>query len=129
MKDINDEFGHEFGDAALRHAANLLRSAAERENLVLGRQGGDEFVALLPDFTSARALDLAERLRQTFAAQPVEWNRLTAGITISVGVAGTSTSEGRIVELIVSADAALYEAKRDGRNRVAAAKEKLDVAA
>jgi diguanylate cyclase (GGDEF)-like protein len=129
FKEINDEFGHEFGDAALRHAANLLRSAAERENFALGRQGGDEFVALLPSFTSAQALDLAERLRQTFAAQPVEWNGLTAGITISVGVAGTASSNGRIVELIVSADAALYEAKRDGRNRVAAAKEKLGAAA
>jgi diguanylate cyclase (GGDEF)-like protein len=129
FKEINDQFGHEFGDAALRHAANLLRSAAERDNFVLGRQGGDEFVALLPGLTSAQALDFAERLRQTFAAQPVEWNGRTAGITISVGVAGTASSDGRIVELLVRADAALYEAKCDGRNRVAAAKEKLDVAA
>jgi diguanylate cyclase (GGDEF)-like protein len=129
FKEINDEFGHEFGDAALRHVANLLRSVAERENFALGRQGGDEFVALLPSFTSAQALDLAERLRQAFAAQPVEWKGLTAGFTISIGVAGTSSSDGRIVELIVNADAALYEAKREGRNRVAAAKETPGAAA
>jgi diguanylate cyclase (GGDEF)-like protein len=129
FKTINDEFGHEFGDAALRHAAELLRSGAGPENLVLARQGGDEFVVLLPGYTRAEAQDFAETLRQAFAARPVERSGVSAEITISVGVAATSSSEGRIAELIISADAALYEAKRDGRNRVAVAKETLGLAA
>jgi diguanylate cyclase (GGDEF)-like protein len=130
FKKINDEFGHEFGDAALRHAAERLRAVvAEREGVVLGRQGGDEFVVLLPGYPKAAALDFAERLRQEFVARPVEWNGATAEVTISVGFAGTSSFDGRLSKLIASADAALYEAKRAGRNRVAVGRETLQAAA
>ena len=123
FKRINDEFGHEFGDAALRHAAELLRAAAGGRKIALGRQGGDEFVALLPGFSRADAQEFAEKLRQAFASQPVHWNGSTASVTVSIGfsVAPRPNADGRIAGLIISADGALYEAKRDGRNRVVGA--------
>jgi len=118
FKSINDEFGHEFGDAALRHVANVFRAATRGKMAVLGRLGGDEFVLLLREVTRSEALAVADNIRLTVATLPVECDGEKVWITISMGFAATSSCESRVSPLIARADAALYEAKRGGRNRV-----------
>ena len=118
FKGVNDRLGHEFGDAALRHVANVLRSAGGERPIVLGRQGGEEFVLLLTDTTRADALAFAESLRRTIAARPVEWDGKRATITMSLGVATIQACQGQVFQLIAQADAALFEAKQSGRNCV-----------
>lgn len=116
FKTINDRFGHDFGDAALRHVAQALREAAGGVTAVLGRQGGDEFIAVLPCADRNGATAFAERARRACGAHPVVWNGQQAGVTMSIGIAcGDSTqSLGRLAS---RADAALLSAKRRGRDR------------
>lgn len=121
FKAINDEFGHGFGDEALRHFADVLRAASADRNIILGRMGAEEFLLLLVNFTPEDALAFAETLRLAVASRPVEWDGVKARITTSVGFASTPSSDGRVAPLIVRADAAVYEAKSNGRNRVAVA--------
>jgi diguanylate cyclase (GGDEF)-like protein len=112
FKRINDEYGHEAGDAVLL-AVSVRLSAAVREGDLVARLGGDEFVLLCPGVPGDEAIRLAERII-TDVARPVvfEGHHLTVGA--SVGIAASSDApEG----LVRSADAAMYEAKRQGRGR------------
>ena len=122
FKKVNDCYGHEFGDAALKHVAGVLRAESAQGNVVVGRQGGEEFVLLLTDISCANSIAFADSLRRALAARPVEWHGAKAMITMSVGLAATSAFDGRVSELIARADEALYEAKQRGRNRVAVAR-------
>ena len=120
FKTINDRFGHEFGDAALRHAADVLR---ERKKVILGRQGGEEFFRLS---AWATFLEVKPSPSPTFSARPSpaarsSWTAPRATLTMSVGLATTAAFDGRLSDLIGRADEALYEAKRKGRNRLAIA--------
>ena len=129
FKEINDRFGHEFGDAALRHVANILRELAGVDNTVLGRVGGEEFALLLTDISKTDALAFAENLRLNIAARPVEWRGAKATITLSVGFDATPFWQGEVSPLLARADGALYVAKRNGRNRIEVAQELLVQAA
>jgi len=82
LKEISDEFGHDFGDAALRHVSNILREVADRDGMVLGRVGGEEFALLLTNFPDADALMLAQILRMNIAERPVERHGMKMTITI-----------------------------------------------
>ena len=124
FKRINDRLGHEFGDAALRHVANVLRKAAGQDDIVVARVGGEEFALLLTEVMRADALVFAEKLRMSIAERPVEWAGAKA-TTISIGFAATPSWQGQVSPLLARADAALYEAKRGGRNRVVLAREYL----
>ena len=118
FKDINDRFGHDFGDAALVHIANVIRDMSLGTPYVVGRRGGEEFVVLMPGAGKAEAASFAEEVRAACAAGLLTYGAKTALVTMSIGVA---SSEGRAVSLaslISEADAALYQAKQDGRNRV-----------
>ncbi len=129
FKEVNDVFGHEFGDLVLKRVADLLRQTVDRDHVFLARLGGEEFVAILGDCGGGEALALAERVRRTFAGHAFAWNGATAAITLSIGFAETSERDRTVSALLAKADAALYEAKRDGRNRVAAAAAPLTAAA
>jgi diguanylate cyclase (GGDEF)-like protein len=129
FKQINDGFGHDFGDAGLQRLADMLRSAAGDRGFALGRHGGDEFVALMVGVERREAVAFAEALRATMTAQPVEANDARAVLTVSVGLAATARWEGDVARLVGAADAALYQAKREGRNRVVVASESLCAAA
>jgi diguanylate cyclase (GGDEF)-like protein len=120
FKEINDRLGHEFGDAALRHVANVLREAAGSDTMVLGRMGGEEFALLMTDVQLADALAFAEDLRASVAERPVEWRGAQAAITMSVGLAAAPCWQGELSPLLARADMALYRAKRMGRDRVVA---------
>jgi two-component system, cell cycle response regulator len=118
FKRVNDTHGHAAGDAVLREAASAMR-ATLRPYDVVGRFGGEEFVVVLPGCDAAGAQAAAERLRVSIAATAVAVGETTLRVTCSLGVAvGGAHSEGDREALLAAADAALYEAKKSGRNRV-----------
>lgn len=120
FKRINDTYGHQAGDLALQQVATLWQ-AALREIDVCARLGGEEFVALLPETPLERGAEVAERLRQKVRTAPVD---LGGGqivtLTISIGLAAFHSGENE-ADLFARADAALYDAKNNGRDRVMAA--------
>jgi diguanylate cyclase (GGDEF)-like protein len=117
FKRINDAHGHDVGDAALKHVAGVLRAACRAEDL-LGRQGGEEFVALLAAANHSDAQQAAERLRAAVANAPLRHGALSLPITVSIGVSATAHTDGDYDAVLRRADQALYEAKSSGRNRV-----------
>jgi diguanylate cyclase (GGDEF)-like protein len=117
FKAVNDAHGHAAGDAVLRAVA-ARAGAAVRAGDVLARVGGEEFAILLAGADLARAVEAAERLRRALAAAPVEAAGLALRVTASFGCAALGAGEAPQA-LVARADARLYEAKRDGRDRVA----------
>jgi diguanylate cyclase (GGDEF)-like protein len=117
FKSLNDSFGHDFGDAALVKLGNLLRAQSEITEMIVGRHGGEEFVALMLGKTAAEAMQTAEAIRQACAAQTVCHDGTSAQITISIGLA-PSEHEPSLELLLRDADKALYQAKDAGRDRV-----------
>jgi diguanylate cyclase (GGDEF)-like protein len=125
FKDVNDNFGHLAGDLVLQRVAAELR-AMLRETDFIGRYGGEEFLMVLPETTLEGARQFAEKVRQRIEQLevPVE-GRTPIRVTLSIGVASReeirSDSRVRARALIAAADEALYDAKKNGRNRVEAA--------
>jgi diguanylate cyclase (GGDEF)-like protein len=117
FKAINDRYGHEGGDLALRHLSSLLRSDL-RDGDLLGRLGGEEFAIVLPGASLDVAGTIAERLRSCVEASRLAFGEHVIGMTISVGLAVRQATDRTIEPIIARADAALYRAKRAGRNRV-----------
>jgi len=114
FKQVNDTYGHQTGDAVLREVAHAL--VANTKNFdVAARYGGDEFVVLLPGCSRDDAMRVAQRVRGEIAHQVGE-----APVTISAGVATVPDNAVDAERLMAAADAALYDAKRTGRDRVAA---------
>jgi diguanylate cyclase (GGDEF)-like protein len=120
FKRINDRFGHAVGDQALKHLSGLLLDHVREVDRV-GRFGGEEFVVLLPGLTLAAALPLAERLRQAIAAEPLAQADAAIELSASIGIAEWGGAREEPSRLLVRADAALYQAKQHGRDRVASA--------
>jgi len=117
FKGVNDAHGHEAGDEALRRVANVIQSGTRGIDTG-ARIGGDEFAVILPETGLARGLEVAERLRSAISSLEVgEGQRVTA----SIGVAELPTCARGGDDLRAAADAALYEAKRAGRDRTAPA--------
>jgi two-component system, cell cycle response regulator len=118
FKRINDEYGHDIGDAVLQQFAGLLRAGIRAQDTAC-RCGGKEFVIILPRASAHDAETLAERLRNTIQTQlsgmvPV----LSRPVTVSIGVAVDTEAVASISALLKQADEALYSAKHQGRNRV-----------
>ncbi len=124
FKQVNDRFGHAAGDDVIRVVAERLRGELRTMDL-LGRYGGEEFALVLPE-TDEGAAALGERLRIAIEAAPVPTCEGEIAITISVGVAIMVEADGDLATILNRADAALYEAKRAGRNRVAVAPDPVD---
>ena len=122
FKRINDEYGHAIGDEVLRELATRLVHSVRNFDLV-ARLGGEEFVVVMPDASKEVAFAVAERLCQRVARQPFTISHPVGQIevTVSIGCAAASGEDERCESLLKRADAALYRAKRAGRNRVAAA--------
>jgi diguanylate cyclase (GGDEF)-like protein len=119
FKRVNDTHGHDAGDAVLQLlVATLLPHLRASDHVA--RMGGEEFVVALPETGFEGALILAERLREAVEASPAELNSGPLPATCSFGVAGRLPHDAEISQLLSRADAALYEAKRSGRNRVCA---------
>lgn len=117
FKSINDSHGHATGDAVLFHFAQLL-SRELRENDLIGRIGGEEFAVLLPGSLAPQAERVAERMRTSVEHSQIQVRGQPLHFTASFGVAEFQPSELGLESLMARADAALYDAKRQGRNRV-----------
>lgn len=118
FKGINDTYGHQFGDRVLRELARIATRTVRSIDLV-GRYGGEEFVAVLPETDGAQALIVAERLRMNVAQRHYDLpNGETARATISAGIAVFPDNAPTMDALLRVADTALYAAKAGGRNRV-----------
>jgi diguanylate cyclase (GGDEF)-like protein len=125
FKRVNDTFGHICGDQVLSTVAQRCRNAM-RETDIVGRYGGEEFVILLPATPLDTAYDIAERLRHQIADEPVQTDAgLLAAVTISLGIATTVAPNFDLEHVLGQADAALFAAKRYGRNRVCTTEEPL----
>ncbi|WP_411852539.1 GGDEF domain-containing protein [Stenotrophomonas sp. LGBM10] len=116
FKQINDRWGHLAGDHVLRNFADVLAAAVADHPHLLGRYGGEEFVLLLPDLSPQQALAWADRLRGRLQAAPAHLGSAAVPVTASIGVAA-DTGQGDLAGLLAAADAALYQAKADGRDR------------
>ncbi len=117
FKVVNDTYGHHAGDAVLRHLAAGIAAASRTMDFV-ARFGGEEFVVLLPSTELDGADVVARRLLSSVAAQIVEVDGARIRYTVSAGIAMLDSEMGGLEELMKRADAALYAAKHNGRNRV-----------
>jgi diguanylate cyclase len=121
FKKLNDRLGHQASDEALRHLVSVVRPML-RPSDTIGRYGGEEFVLLLPETPLADAKVVVERLQRELTRQFFLHNNEKVLITFSAGVARMLASETG-AQMLVRADEAMYEAKRQGRNRVLVAGE------
>jgi len=117
FKRVNDTHGHAAGDRVLRSFADVVRQTIRRRDLLF-RRGGEEFVVVMPSCTLEDAQMVAERIRSRLASEPLDGGpgievdqRVSIGVALWDGVESAAELEGR-------ADAAMYEAKREGRDRV-----------
>ncbi len=117
FKRINDAHGHAAGDEVLKNVARIITEAL-RETDLAGRIGGEEFAALLPETSTADAMEVAQRLRATIESANVGSAETPLKITASIGVSQRQDSDKELLTLLKRADAALYTAKDAGRNRV-----------
>jgi len=117
FKRINDQFGHAVGDIALKHVSNVLL-AAMRDTDHLARFGGEEFVVLMSRATLAQAQPAAERLRELVASAPLANFDTHVSLSVSIGIAQWRGTSEDASHLLSRADAALFQAKVQGRNRV-----------
>ena len=117
FKSINDRFGHAAGDEAIKAVAEIC-TRGKRKSDVVGRVGGEEFAVLLPETTLSRARTVAERIRRRAEGLALRADDRQVRLTVSIGVAEALTSMPGIEALMKAADAALYQAKEHGRNRV-----------
>jgi diguanylate cyclase (GGDEF)-like protein len=119
FKRINDRYGHPIGDRALQHVAALLQSAM-RASDSLGRFGGEEFVLLLPNTPMDQGESVAEQIRKLLDCSPLDTETTNIPLSISIGVAQWRADGEDVSRVLSRADAALFQAKVQGRNRVVA---------
>ncbi len=118
FKRVNDQWGHETGNRALVHLAKLLQKIIRKLDIPC-RYGGEEFAVILPDTTLSACLPVAERIRQGIASAPLNIDGQPLSMTVSLGIATyTDNIKKSVEELVEQADHYLYQAKKNGRNRV-----------
>ncbi len=118
FKAVNDRYGHEAGDSALRSSADAIRPLL-RDTDHFARMGGEKFAILLPETDLAEGSQIAERLRRAVAGARVPSSQRTFSITVSIGVAEMHAHDAGGESILNRVDRALYEAKAEGRDRVA----------
>ena len=132
FKPYNDTYGHQGGDECLRQVAAAMSGVVKRASDCVARYGGEEFSILMPSTEPEGALIVAERIRAAVEALhlPHSGSKVADHVTVSIGVASMHVgSEGLSAGLVAAADAALYRAKHEGRNRVVLAEPAAGVAA
>ncbi|MCZ2495885.1 diguanylate cyclase [Xylophilus sp. Kf1] len=121
FKSVNDRFGHQAGDQVLKTLAQLIRDNLDQPRYFGARYGGEEFAVLLPDTPQAGVALVAERIRaavEAMAGRADAQGMAAVPVTVSIGLAHTHTAHESAEALVERADAALYRAKHEGRNRV-----------
>lgn len=117
FKKFNDTYGHLTGDQILREIAGIIEDSV-REIDIAGRFGGEEFCVVLPDTDQSGAEFAAERIRVAAEAKVIKAYDATVNATLSIGIATYPLHGDSVEDLLEKADSALYQAKKDGRNRV-----------
>lgn len=117
FKKVNDEYGHTAGDTVLKDIAKLL-SECSRASDFLARYGGEEFVYILPETSADQALKLGDKLRKLIEDKEFIYDDTPIPITISGGIGAIKPGQETSDDLFARADAALYKAKENGRNRI-----------
>ena len=118
FKKVNDTFGHSDGDQVLVKIGSLLKSSVRKKDTV-ARYGGEEFIVMLPEANLEVASMIAERIRRLVESTPFDLGAARLNVSVSLGIANFPVHGARSKdELIRMADQALYDAKREGRNRV-----------
>ena len=120
FKLVNDLLGHKEGDSVLKAVTDAIVQIMRIEDY-FGRWGGEEFICVMPESNHNNAMQIADRMRQHIRETHIESASSTLNVTASFGVASYPDDGENIDKLIASADAALYQAKRTGRNRVISA--------
>ena len=117
FKAVNDQYGHDVGDEALRHVVDVTRRVV-RSGDIIARRSGEEFVVMLPNADPAVTAQAAERIRAAIAADPASVDGVKIPITVSIGAVHDDVTASTDFEILLrTADERLYEAKREGRNR------------
>ncbi|MBF0343426.1 MAG: GGDEF domain-containing protein [Nitrospirae bacterium] len=117
FKQVNDDYGHDVGDIVLKNVATLINSSVRESDIVV-RYGGEEIIILLVDAVSAKAVDIAEKIRIRIEETPIEHPSGVLKKTVSIGASEYPTNANKFYQCVKYADVALYKAKHDGRNRV-----------
>jgi len=118
FKDFNDTYGHLQGDVVLQTIAKVFPTVIRRPADFIARWGGEEFIVVLPNTNSPGALDIAEKIRLTAENTKHHGDNCEESLTVSIGVNTKDPPSGLLEDFFQGADTALYEAKRNGRNRV-----------
>jgi diguanylate cyclase (GGDEF)-like protein len=117
LKPVNDTFGHHYGDRLLQAITEVIQRSV-RATDTPARYGGDEFVILLPDTDASGGFVVAEKLRRDVAALSIRVNERTVSTSVSIGLVAYPEDGSTVEELMAAVDAALYEAKRSGKDRI-----------
>lgn len=117
LKEVNDSFGHRAGDELLILLVKKIQNQL-RDTDIFARLGGDEFVVLLPETTEQSAIEVAERICKSIAVSPLSVNGRIIEITVSIGVTSLPNGGHSLDALVESADKAMYQAKKQGRDQV-----------
>lgn len=120
FKNVNDSYGHRVGDEVLKGIANTIQKNSRKSDIV-GRYGGEEFCAILPDISIDQANSVCERIRKVVERNTFKIGSNNINVTISIGICFKySANNTNCEEMIIHADNALYRAKNTGRNRIEA---------
>lgn len=117
FKNLNENYGHVFGDTALSHFARLLTEVTRQEDLV-GRYGGQEFIVVFPNCTVSVAAAVLERLRIKMSGTPLDHEGKKVALTFSAGLSRLRPGDNKYENIIARADIALGKAKNEGKNRI-----------
>jgi diguanylate cyclase (GGDEF)-like protein len=117
FKKINDSYGHLAGDHVLKQLASVIKSRIRRED-ILSRYGGEEFAIVLPEIDAYNAVQFAEKVRRLIEKATFKFEGTRIPVTVSIGVASLTPELQQPEDFVRVADAKLYEAKSQGRNRV-----------
>jgi two-component system cell cycle response regulator len=118
FKSVNDRYGHAAGDHVLKVSTALIRETCIRQGDLFARMGGEEFVVVLPATPLAKAVAVAEDIRQTMAGRTFEYQAFPIDLSVSLGVCCATLPSENAEAVLARADALLYRSKGEGRNRV-----------
>lgn len=117
FKDINDTFGHLFGDKAIKIVANIARKYANNNGIV-GRFGGEEFLIILPSKTVDESVSIIEQMHSEIKSTPLLYERESINLNVSIGISSYPHMASTMEELFQRADNAMYYSKENGRGRI-----------
>lgn len=123
FKEINDTYGHLFGDVVIKGVANIIKEKCRNSDL-MARYGGEEFVVLLPNTDIDQAQTVAVKLFEAIKSFEFTDNENSKSITVSIGLSSINDTIERSIDLIALADKSMYEAKNGGRNRICVSRDK-----